>query len=72
MRNITLTLPDYAAEAYEGFSDADKAKTAFLVESFTHPLNEIEFSQTLKNIGNQVRENGMTEQEIETFLNELS
>jgi site-specific recombinase XerD len=72
MKNITLSLPDEAAEAFEKLPKEDKVKTALFIEAYTKPLSEEAFANTLRTMAQEARANGLTEQEIETFLNSLS
>ena len=72
MKTITLSLSDEAAEAFEKLSETDKTKTAFFIEAYTKPLSEQAFANTLRNMAREARAKGLTEQEIEIFLNSLS
>ena len=72
MKTIMLTLTDEAAEAFEKLSETDKSKTAFFIEAYTKPLNEQAFANTLLNMAREARANGLTEKEIEIFLDTLS
>jgi|GEM_PF-6623647 len=69
---ITLPLSDEAADAFERLSQTDKLKTAFFIEAYTKPLSEEAFAATLRNMAKEARANGLTEQEIDIFLNSLS
>ena len=72
MKTITLPLSDEAADAFEKLPTSEKLKTAFFIEAYTKPLSEKAFSNTLKNMAKEARANGMTEQEIDVFVNSLS
>ncbi len=72
MKTITLSLSDEAAEAFEKLPKQDKLKTAIFIEAYTKPLSEEDFAATLRNMAQEASAKGMTEQEIEIFLNSLS
>jgi hypothetical protein len=72
MKTINLSVPDEAAEAFENLSNEEKVKMAFFIEAFTRPMSEEAFAKTLRTMAQEARANGMTEQEIEIFLNSLS
>jgi hypothetical protein len=72
MKTITLLLPDEAAEAFEKLPKQEKLKTALFIEAYTKPLTEEDLAKTLRLMAQEARAQGLTEQEIEIFLNSLS
>ncbi len=72
MKTITLSLSDEAADAFEKLPQADKLKTVFFIEAYTKPLSEEAFAKVLQNMAKEARTNGLTEQEIDILVNNLS
>jgi hypothetical protein len=72
MKTITLSISDEAAEAFEKLSETDKLKTAFFIEAYTRPLSEDAFATTLGKMAQEARSNGLTENDIDLFLKNLS
>jgi hypothetical protein len=72
MKTVTIPLPDEAAEAFMKLSPEEKTKASFFLEAFTKSITMETLEDTLRNAAREARENGMTEAEIEDFLNSLS
>jgi hypothetical protein len=71
MKTVTLELPDEMAAAFESLSPANKKRAAlFSIVAAQNTLPSLE--ALFAKIDIQVAGSGITEQEIETLLNELS
>jgi hypothetical protein len=72
MKNITLALPDEAADAFMRLSIEEKTKASFFIEAFTKSVEPESMENILKKAAKEARENGMTEADIDSFLESLS
>ncbi len=72
MKNITLSLPDEAADAFMMLSNKEKSKATLFLQAYTKQYSIRELENALKGIATEVRKNGMNDDEINNFLDELS